>query len=108
MKNSTTYIFGITAGIIFGVLDILPMLFSGEVHTIELMGAFSSRFAIGFIIPFTKMNIPGWLSGTFISVLISLSAAFITGNYLPIIISGALGGAVIGFAWDKVKNKTSS
>ena len=56
-----------------------------------------SRFAIGFLIPLVDLGIPGWTRGLIVGLLISLPDAIITKAYAPILIAGALGGAIIGW-----------
>ena len=63
-----------------------------------MLGAFLSRFAIGFLIPLVKMPLPPVIIGGLIGVLISLPDAVITKAYLPILATGLIGGLVIGWA----------
>jgi hypothetical protein len=71
---------GLVAGIVFGALDVrlmLPMSFPDK--TIALLGAFTSRFAIGFVIGCVQLpSLPGWLVGLLFGLLISLPDAVIT------------------------------
>jgi hypothetical protein len=88
-------VLGAIAGIIFGALDVglmLPMSFPDK--TTALLGAFTSRFAIGFVIGCVQL--PGWLVGLLFGLLISLPDAIITQKYLPILVLGGIGGLVIG------------
>ena len=59
-------ILGLIAGIVFGALDVglmLPMSFPDK--TTALLGAFASRFAIGFVIGCVQLpSWPGWLVGS--------------------------------------------
>ena len=89
---------GFIAGIAFGIIDIVPMMFM-EIpdRNLAMAGAFMSRFAIGFLIPNTTLPLAGWLSGLLISLLISIPDAIITGAFVPILGFGAAGGIVIGF-----------
>jgi hypothetical protein len=91
--------FGILAGLIFGVIDVALMipLDLPEKRT-AMSGAFLSRFAIGFLIPLVHMPMPGWAAGAIVGLLISLPDAVITKAYVPILVVGVVGGAVIGFA----------
>ena len=89
---------GVIAGSVFGVISVLlmlPMAFADK--QAALIGAFTNRFAIGFLIANTQLAMPAWLSGILIGTLISLPDAIITKAYLPIMILGMLGGGVIGF-----------
>ena len=97
--------FGLVAGIVFGGLDVLPMFgmeFSDPVRA--LSGAFASRFAIGFLIPQVRLPFSGWLSGALVGLLISLPDMIVTGTVLPILITGLLGGAIIGILSERRKH----
>ena len=88
---------GLIAGIAFGVIDIIPMLFMDLPNrNVAMAGAFTSRFAIGFLIPNTTLPFAGWVNGLLISLLISIPDAIITGAYGPILGFGAVGGIIIG------------
>ena len=91
--------FGLMAGLFFGAVDIalmLPMDFPDK--KTALLGAFLSRFAIGFLIPLVKMPLPMWVAGGVVGLLISLPDAAITKAYAPVIGTGLLGGVIIGWA----------
>jgi hypothetical protein len=70
-----------------------------------MAAAFTSRFAIGFLIPQMRMSAPDWLTGAIVGLLISIPDAIITAAYGPILGTGVLGGTVIGFlvAWREKK-----
>jgi hypothetical protein len=73
----------------------LPMSFPDK--TSALLGAFRSRFAIGFVIGCVQL--PGWpgsLVGLLFGLLISLPDAIITHKYVPIVILDGIGGLIIG------------
>ncbi len=92
-------VFGIVAGLVFGAADValmLPMEFPDK--KTALLGAFLSRFAIGFLIPLVKMPLPGWAVGAIVGLLISLPDAVITKAYAPILGTGLIGGLAIGWA----------
>ncbi len=63
-----------------------------------LLGAFLSRFAIGFLIPLVQMPLPSWAIGGIVGLLVSLPDAVITKAYVPIIATGVVGGIIIGWA----------
>jgi hypothetical protein len=88
---------GIIAGLMFGIIDIIPMFFMNipALH-LAITGAFINRFAIGFIIPNITLPFPGWGTGLLIGFLLSLPDAIITGVYGPILSTGIIGGIVIG------------
>ena len=92
-------LFGLLAGVVFGVVDVglmLPMDFPDK--ETALIGAFTSRFAIGFLIPLIKLPVPVIAVGALVGLLISLPDAVITKAYVPIIATGIIGGAIIGWA----------
>ena len=94
----TPIAFGLVAGVGFGlvaVLLMLPMKFPDK--RTALLGAFLSRFAIGFLIPFCKLPLPMAASGAVVALLISLPDAVITKSYAPILGTGLAGGLLLGW-----------
>jgi hypothetical protein len=90
-------VLGIVCGLVFGVVVVLLMLpLPFEDKRRALLGAFASRFAVGFVIAISVLPIPGWLKGSLLGFLLSLPDAIITKSYAPILIIGTIGGAVIG------------
>ena len=90
-------ILGLICGLVFGALDVglmLPMSFPDK--STALLGAFTSRLAIGFVIGCVQLPWPGWVVGLVFGLLISLPDAIITHKYLPILVLGGIGGLVIG------------
>ena len=89
---------GLLSGLIFGAIDValmLPMSFPDK--RTALLAAFSSRFAIGLVIPLLQLPAwPGWLIGVVFGLLLSVPDAIITKAYIPILLSGTIGGAIIG------------
>jgi len=95
-------LFGVVAGITFGVLDVLLMIpLELPDRKTAMIGAFLSRFAIGFLIPLIKAPMPAWLIGGMVGLLVSLPDAVITKKYVPIIAVGVVGGLLIGWASGK-------
>ena len=92
-------VFGLIAGLLFGAIDValmIPMDFPDK--KTALLGAFLSRFAIGFLIPLVKMPIAPVLTGGLVGLLVSLPDAVITRAYAPILGTGLVGGLIIGWA----------
>jgi len=92
-------LFGVIAGLLFGAVDValmLPMEFPDK--KTALLGAFASRFAIGFLIPLVKMPLPPIAIGAAVGLLVSLPDAIITKAYVPVLATGIIGGAIIGWA----------
>jgi len=99
--------FGIIAGLVFAILDVIPMLFI-EIpdRRLAVMGAFINRFAIGLLIFTTDFKLSKWLTGFLIGILLSLPDAIITKTFGPILGAGAAGGLIIGIvAQNLLKDK---
>ena len=85
-------------GLGFGVIAVLlmlPMSFPDKRRA--LLGAFSSRFAIGFLAPLVSLPLHGAVIGAIVGFLVSLPDAIVTKAYAPIIGIGMVGGALIGW-----------
>jgi hypothetical protein len=90
---------GAIAGLVFAALDVLIMIpMDLEDKRSAMMGAFVNRFAIGFVTGATDLPMPAWVSGLLFGFLLSLPDAIITGAWVPILMIGAIGGGVIGWA----------
>ncbi len=90
--------FGLLAGLVFGAFAVaimIPMDFPDKMTA--LLGAFTSRFAIGFLIPLVHMPLPAWAIGGIVGLLVSLPDAIITKAYAPILGLGLIGGLIIGW-----------
>ena len=96
---------GLLAGAVYGALSVasmLPLTFPDR--RAALLGAFLNRFSIGVILgaaigapQLDALRVPPWGIGLATGVLLSAADAIITKAYLPILVLGALGGAVIGW-----------
>ena len=89
---------GAICGLVFGGIDVglmLPMSFPDKRAAIT--AAFIARFGIGFVIGAARLPWPGWATGLFFGLLLSIPDAIITKSYAPILIGGAIGGTIIGF-----------
>ena len=94
MNNITK---GVIAGIIFGIVSIIPMFFmTFENKTRAMTASFISRFAIGFIIFNMELPITNWLKGGLVGLVLSLPDAIVTKKYAPILAVGLIGGIVCG------------
>ncbi|MDP1808608.1 MAG: hypothetical protein Q8L35_03625 [Actinomycetota bacterium] len=92
-------LFGVLAGLVFGILDVVLMIpLTMEDKATAMTGAFFGRFAIGFLIPLVQIPMPGWAIGMMVGLLISLPDAIITKAYGPILGVGIAGGTLIGWA----------
>jgi hypothetical protein len=91
-------VLSLICGVGFGALAValmLPMAFPNKRRA--LIAAFASRFAIGFLIPLVTLPVPGFVKGALVGLLISLPDAIVTKAYVPILVIGVVGGAIIGF-----------
>jgi hypothetical protein len=94
--------FAVVAGLAFGALSVglmLPMNFPDK--TTALLATFTDRFAIGFLIPLVSIPVPGLVRGALVGLLISIPSALVTKAYVPVLVVGTVGGAIIG--WLAVK-----
>jgi hypothetical protein len=106
---------GIVCGLLVGALDVLLMLpMSFPDKRAALLGAFSSRFLIGFFTGTSRLPLTPVLSGILIGVLTSIPDAIITKAYAPILVTGVIFGAVVGWIvgrWgqgnERIKEKMS-
>jgi hypothetical protein len=89
---------GIGLGIVFGVVDVLLMLpLSFPDKRAALLGAFASRFALGFFAAVTTLPIPPVLAGIVVGILTSLPDAIITKAHVPIMVTGVIFGGLSGW-----------
>ena len=89
---------GVVLGLVIGTLDVLlmlPMDFPDK--TTALLGAFTSRFALGFFAATTSLTLPPAASGIVIGVLTSIPDAVVTKAYVPILVTGLIFGAIAGW-----------
>ena len=88
---------GLIAGLVFGIVSLIPMFFMTFDSKAKAMTAsFISRFAIGFIIFNLDLPIPNWTKGILVGLILSLPDAITTGSYIPILGLGIIGGLVCG------------
>lgn len=98
-------VLSLICGVGFGALAValmLPMTFPNK--RTALIAAFASRFAIGFLIPLVTLPVPGFAKGALVGLLISLPDAIVTKAYVPILVIGVVGGAIIGFIVASILN----
>jgi|ABSP01.1.fsa_nt_gi hypothetical protein len=90
-------------GLGFGAVTVLLMLFAPVKFDTPrqkqeaLVAAFIGRFMNGFLIPLVDIGLPPVMNGILISLGLSLSPAIMSRRYVPILIIGILGGAIIGW-----------
>src|SRR5262245_37307296 len=90
---------GVVLGLGIGIADVLLMLpMSFPDKRAALLGAFSSRFALGFFAATTRLPMSPLATGVIVGILTSLPDAIITKAYAPILITGVVFGALAGWA----------
>ena len=90
---------GILLGLAAGTVDVMlmiPMAFPDKLAA--MLGAFCSRFALGFFAGTTNLPLHPIFAGILIGVLTSLPDAIITKSYAPIMGTGIIFGALVGWA----------
>jgi len=99
MRGMSRITLGILLGIAAGVIDVLlmfPMKFPDK--NTALLGAFLSRFAVGFLAANVTLPTGAIVSGALVGLIVSLPDAIITRKYAPIIVTGIIFGALAGWA----------
>jgi hypothetical protein len=94
----TNIVKGVIAGLIFGIVSIVPMMFmTFDDKRRAMTASFINRFAIGFVIFNMELPIQGWFKGALVGGILSLPDAIVTKKYGPILGLGLIGGVVCGF-----------
>lgn len=89
---------GVALGLVIGGIDVLLMLpLEFPDKRAALMGAFASRFALGFFAATVRLPLPAIASGILVGLLTSLPDAILTGSYGPILLTGVIFGAIAGW-----------
>lgn len=89
---------GMVLGLAIGLVDVLMMLpLSFPDKRAALLGAFFSRFALGFFSATVNLPLPPVAAGLAVGILTSVPDAIITKAYAPILITGIVFGAVAGW-----------
>jgi hypothetical protein len=96
---------GLLAGVVYGALSsasMTPLQFPAK--RAAIVGAFLNRLTIGVVIgaiigapQINALRLPHWAIGLAVGVLLSAADAVITKAYVPILVLGAVGGAIIGW-----------
>ena len=95
--------FGVAAGLVFGALAIAPMFkMSFPDKRAAITAAFVERFAIALVIALVALPWPRWAIGLLFGTLLSVPSALITKARVPILLTGAIGGLIIGLVFTYV------
>ena len=89
---------GLALGLGIGAADVvlmLPMAFPDK--RAALLGAFFSRFALGFFAATVRLPLPPMATGVVVGLLTSLPDAIITKAYAPILLTGVVFGLLAGW-----------
>src|SRR3954471_3258121 len=94
---------GLLLGVVIGAIDVLLMLpLSFPDKRAALLGAFCSRFALGFFAATVRLPVSPIVSGVIVGVLTSAPDAIITKAYAPIMATGVVFGAIAGWIAGRV------
>ena len=89
---------GLFLGLGIGIVDVLLMLpLTFPDKGAALLGAFCSRFALGFFAATVRLPMPALAAGLLVGILTSLPDAIVTTAYAPILITGLIFGALAGW-----------
>ena len=89
--------FGVVAGIVFGALAVAPMFkMSFADKRAAITAAFVERFAIALVVALVALPWPRWATGLVFGLLLSIPSALITKARVPILVTGAVGGLLVG------------
>ena len=94
---------GVLCGVTFGIIDVLMTVFGNhpDVSRSMLLQAFSSRLAIGVLGCNVSLGMDRVLAGALTGLLISLPDAFALHSYIGVLGTGAVFGAIAGWAAKK-------
>jgi hypothetical protein len=92
-------------GMAAGILDVIPMIFQNLSWQTNL-SAFLHWLGLSVIITYARLPISGWLSGLLIAMLTGIPIAVLvaessTSAVIPILLSSAILGSLIGFMIEK-------
>ena len=96
-----TFLFTLLTGIIFGTIDILPML-KMKLNKFSIISAFTFYLIVPFIIYNTDLfGMPWWLKGGVITLLLALPVIILVAmegikSTIPIIMMSIVLGTLIG------------
>ena len=98
--------FGLIAGLVFAILDVIPMFFLDiPERNLAIISAFINRLVMGLLIFTTDWQMQKWMSGLLIGILLSLPYAIIAKTYGPILGAGAVGGIIIGYVAQRLEKR---
>jgi hypothetical protein len=93
----TNLTYGLVSGTVLGAFAIGPMFkMSFADKRAAITAAFIERLSIGVVIGLVELPWPSWAIGLTFGVLLSFPSALITKARVPILVTGAVGGLVIG------------
>lgn len=80
------------------IMMIVPVPFpTAKEKRDAIVAAFVGRFMLGLVIPLVDLGLPPVVSGLVIGFGFSLHTAMTAKRYPPILITGTVGGAVVGW-----------
>ena len=95
--------FGLVAGLAFGALAVAPMFkMTFQDKRAAISAAFVERFMIALVIALVALPWPCWIIGLLFGTLLSVPSALITKARVPILVTGAVGGLLVGLIYPLV------
>lgn len=89
-----------------GILDAIPMVFMGTSWQTSL-SAFLHWVAMGIVITYARLPLPGWISGLILAVLTGIPLAILATEtdptaFVPILTSSVILGGLLGLIAEKL------
>ena len=92
--------FGLVAGLAFGALAVAPMFkMTFQDKRAAISAAFVERFMIALVIALVALPWPRWTIGLLFGTLLSVPSALITKARVPILVTGTVGGLLVGLMY---------
>ena len=92
--------FGLVAGLAFGALAVAPMFkMTFQDKRAAISAAFVERFMIALVIALVALPWPRWTIGLLFGMLLSVPSALITKARVPILVTGTVGGLLVGLIY---------
>jgi hypothetical protein len=89
---------GVVMGLVIGAIEVAIMIpIKMPDKRTSMLGAFFSRFALGFFAATAQLPLPAAVSGIVVGILTSLPDAVLTKAYGPVMVTGVVFGAAAGW-----------
>jgi hypothetical protein len=89
---------GVLMGLVIGAIEVAIMVpIKMPDKRTSMLGAFCSRFALGFFAATAQLPLPPAVAGIVVGILTSLPDAVLTKAYGPVMVTGVVFGAAAGW-----------